>query len=440
MGISNRNSRIQSYNCIAFRILIALVWTHYTILNFVKAVIERFPYIGSLSEIFIPVCIILAAMAAMPWFLRRVKGSDILFYWIYVLVALVSVGIFAYNREFFQEDWFSILIASVPMYFVGASFSFRTCSRDLFWCSVLGVICVLLYRLYLLNSGVSLEADDMDAAYKLLPSVMYIICYASVKKQKKYWAIAIATLPVMFIFGTRGPIICALVYFMVLVIIDVIRTRNIKKFFLLFVVLSIILAVVANETVFLRIVSAAANVFERVGFSTRVFEFFISGNVLESKGREYLIENATEAIIQNPIIGYGFMGDRHLLGFYVHNIWLEIWCHFGIVAGTLMLIAMLGLVLFALIKSRHSRDFKFLLMLACLVFIKLSLSGSYVFEPYLYLMLGFSVAIIRKPRYFYRYRRNHYHYHHDSYYSEDNNYEEAFEDAFDSVEEFKEEG
>ena len=81
-----------------------------------------------------------------------------------------------------------------------------------------------------------------------------------------------------------------------------------------------------------------------------------------------------------------------------------------------------------------------MLMLACLVFIKLSLSGSYVFEPYLYLMLGFSVAIIRKPRYFYRYRRNHYHHHRDSYYSEEKKYEEAFEDAFNSVEEFKEEG
>ncbi len=439
MGVS-RSLLKQPYNTIAYRLLIALIWTQFTVLNFVKAVIERIPYIGSLSTIFIPVCIILATMAAMPWFLRRVRGSDVFFYWFFVLVVLVSVCIHFNNRAFFKEDWFSILIASVPMYFVGTAFSFRTCSRDLFWCSAVGVVCVLVYRIYLLNSGAILEADDMDAAYKLMPSVMYLICYASVKKQKLYWAIAISAMPVLFIFGTRGPIICALVFFMILVIIDVTRTRNIKKFFLLFVVLSIILSVVANEALFLKIVSAVANMFERVGFSTRVFEFFISGNVLESKGREYLIEKATEAIIQNPIMGYGFMGDRYLLGFYVHNIWLEVWCHFGIVAGTLMLIAMLGLVLFALIKSRHSRDFKFLLMLACLVFIKLSLSGSYVFEPYLYLMLGFSVAIIRKPRSFYRYRRNHYHYHRESYYSEEKKYEEAFEDAFDSVEEFKEEG
>lgn len=437
MGVSHSLLK-QPYNSIAYRILVALLWTQFTILSFVKALIARMPLIGSLSEIFVPVCIILATMASLPWFLRRVKGSDVLFYWIYVLVALVSMGFFTQNRVFIQEEWYSILITAVPAYFIGVSFSFRSCSRDLFWCSAVGVFCVFFYRLYLINSGAILEADDMDAAYKLLPSVMYLICYASIKKQKLYWAIAIVSLPILFIFGTRGPIICVLVYFMVLVVIDVMRTRNIKKFILFFIILLIVLAVVVNESVFLRIISIASGIFERAGFSTRIFEFFLAGNMWESKGREYLIKSAMAAIMENPIKGYGFMGDRDLLGFYVHNIWVEIWCHFGIILGTIIILAMVGLTGFALIKSRKSRDFKFLLMLVCLVFIKLSLSGSYVFEPYLYLMLGFSVAICRRRR-IVCHRHHHYHHHHDSYYcSEERTYEEVAEDAFDSIEEFKE--
>jgi hypothetical protein len=433
MGVSHSLLK-QPYNSIAYRILLVLLWTQFTVLNFVKAIIARLPFIGSLSEIFIPVCIILAAMASLPWFLRRVKGYDVLFYWLYVFVVLVTMGFFTQNRAFLQEDWFSILIAAVPAYFIGTSFSFRTCSRDLFWCSVVGVVCVLFYRMYLLNSGVILEADDMDAAYKLLPSVMYIICYASIKKQKLYWIIAMASLPVLFIFGTRGPIICVLVYFMVLVVMDVMRTRNIKKFILFFIIITIIFAVVVNESVFLRIISTVSSAFERIGFSTRIFDYFIAGNMLESKGREYLIKSAMAAIIENPIKGYGFMGDRDLLGFYVHNIWVEIWCHFGIILGTIIILAMLGLSGFALIKCRKRKEFKFVLMLVCLVFIKLSLSGSYVFEPYLYLMLGYSVAICRRPKTIHRHQYRHHSYH----YSEEKDYEEISENAFDSMEKFKE--
>lgn len=396
MGVSHSLIK-QPYNSIAYRILVMLLWTQYTVLNLVRAVIERLPYIGSLAEIFIPVCIIIAAMASLPWLLRHIRGVDVLLYVGIVLTVLLTMVIFPQNREYLEDEWCRILIFTASVYFIGVSFSARVCLTDLFWCSLVGVVSMLLYRLYQINSGATLENDDMDAAYKLLPSVMYLVYYASCKKRKIYWGVAISSAVVLFIFGTRGPIICVSIYLLVLVILKVLGSKHSVKTIFYILIFACFIAILFDEDLFIGIAGKAARIFDKIGFSTRIFDYFLAGNVLESRGREILLQQTIDAILANPIVGYGFTGDRYLLGIYTHNIVFEIWCHFGIVLGTFILIAIIALTVLALIKSwSHEKTFKFIVMLICMVFIKLMLSGSYVTETYFYFMIGVFVAVLRK--------------------------------------------
>ncbi len=398
MGASNSLQMKQPYNSIAYRILVAILWTQYTVMPLVKVVIQRLPYVNFLAELFVPMSIIITAMACLPWFLRHIRGGDLAVYVGVVLVVLFSMIFYPSTVGYVQDEWWTILVAAVPMYFIGVSFSLEDSENDLFWCSLFSVVGMFVFRVYLINSGRTLEKDDMDAAYRMLPSIMYLVYYASRKKQIIYKLIALFSTIIVFMFGTRGPIICILVYFIALIFSDVMRTRNIKKFALFIVATAVIFAIVLDKSIFVRIISAISGIFEGIGFSTRVFDFILAGNVLESKGREHLINSAVEAIIRNPVRGYGFMGDRYLLGFYVHNIWIELWCHFGVVLGTLVMLVIVGLPVAALIKTRGTKQFRFLLMMFCLVFVKLTLSSSYVLEPFLYLMLGFSVAILRRKK------------------------------------------
>ena len=62
MGASRSLRTNQPYNSIAFRILVAIVWTHNTVMPLMRVVIERLPYIGFLAELLIPMSIILSAM------------------------------------------------------------------------------------------------------------------------------------------------------------------------------------------------------------------------------------------------------------------------------------------------------------------------------------------------------------------------------------------
>lgn len=396
MGVSRSLDRKQPYNSIPYRILLALLWTQYTVLGLVTAILGRLPYIGVLAELFVPVCIIFAILASLPWFSKYIRGRDILFYIGLVLLVLFTMIFFPRTVDYLQSDWWRILIMAAPFYLVGVSFSEKICSKDLFWCSVVGVVCIVLYRIYLIGAGKAPENDDMDAAYKLLPSVMYLIYYAANKKRKKYWAIAIGASLFMFVFGTRGPILCIFIYIIALMMYSVIKAHNVKKLGILTVFLIAVVFILSQDNLFLALSVRLSAVFERVGFSTRIFDYYIAGEAATSEGREFLAQQAIEAIIRNPVTGYGFTGDRYLFGIYVHNMILEMFCHFGVIIGSVIILAIVALTVAAFIKSYKSRRmFTFVLMLASMMFVKLMLSGSYSTEPYFYFMIGLFVSVCR---------------------------------------------
>ena len=399
MGASRSLRTNQPYNSIAFRILVAIVWTHNTVMPLVRVVIERLPYIGFLAELLIPMSIILSAMACLPWFLRHIRGGDLAVYICAVLIVLFSMVLHPITVDYLQEEWWRILIAAVPMYFIGVSFSLEDSKNDLFWCSLFSVLGMFAFRLYLLNSGRALENDDMEAAYRMLPSIMYLIYYASVKKQVVYIAIAGVLSTVILIFGTRGPIVCMLVYVALLTIYYSFKSRNLKKLLILLIIFAIVLSIFIFDSLFIEVTSVLSKAFEKIGFSTRIFNFIIEGDITASKGRESLAKQAVEAIIENPMWGYGITADRAMFGIYPHNMFLEILCQYGIVFGSLLIITMLVITVIALLKSRkNTRSFTFGLMLVSIVFVKLMISSTYTIEPLLFFMMGYFVLILRKKR------------------------------------------
>ena len=397
MGVSKLRLKKQPYYLIAFRILLVLVWTQETVLRFFKAIFERLPIIGGLSDVIIPIAIIAALIVSLPWFFRKLKGTDLLFYLFMVVLVLGTMAIYDNNASYLREEWWRILVASATFYFLGVAHSHRACSRDLFWCSAIGVAAVFLYQIYKLSRGRVLEEDDMNTAYNLLPSVMYLFYYASYKKKRILWCIAGGATAVMFVFGTRGPIVCIIVYLCALIMNNTLRSQRKGRKILVGILLLGVILLFSNESVFIAISHFMSGIFRMVGFSTRIFDFFLAGEITVSKGRDILQEQIIYYIKENPIVGYGFTGDRHLIGVYCHNLVLELWSHFGVIAGSLVLLALFTLTIIALIKcSKNEKVFKFALMLACLVFAKLMMSNSYAIEPYFFFMIGAYVGILRK--------------------------------------------
>lgn len=119
----------------------------------------------------------------------------------------------------------------------------------------------------------------------------------------------------------------------------------------------------------IKIIGWLSRLVENLGMSTRIFDLFLEGEIVNSTGRDRLAEKVITAILQEPIWGYGIMGDWVITGnIYVHNIFLEMWCQFGLILGTIILAVVIGLPLYVMFKYLRKKDvFLFMFMLFCIV-------------------------------------------------------------------------
>lgn len=148
-----------------------------------------------------------------------------------------------------------------------------------------------------------------------------------------------------------------------------------------------------------RLLILLYNISLKLGLSIRIFAKFFEGDFFVSSSRNRIIEVLFEKISEKPVLGYGIAGDRTLVGGYSHNLAVELWVSFGIIIGTILLGVLFFICIKALIKSRKNNvDNMAILLLICCGLINLFLSGSYLSAPYLFLLIGLCISVIRKSK------------------------------------------
>ncbi len=379
-----------------FRFLVLVFWTQHTILRYVEEVIERLPFVSRFAPFFIPVLFMSLLALSLPYIVRQLRKVDILFVLSVVLVVVMTLLIYPDSKEYISPQLWRIFGMAVPLYFVGVIYDNEETKKDLFWCSLIGVLVAFLYQLYSLASGRVLESDNMNASYNVLPSVMYLVYWAIINNGMKNWLIAFAASALPFIFGTRGPIIAVAVFCAIGLIYRFSKIKNIAVKIVLILIVGIAAVYISTGNRILEWAEILSKRFGEIGFSTRIFDFLIEEQLAESVGRENLSDAVWKAIKQNAISGYGFMGDRAIISPYVHNIVLEYWCSYGVFAGSVAVVLTAVMPLKAMSRSKGTDAFWLIMMFTCMVFIKLMLSGSYVYEPYFYLLIGLCVGSLRK--------------------------------------------
>lgn len=379
-----------------FRVLVVVFWTQNTVLNFVIEVIERMPIIGHFASFILPVFTGFLIVASSSYIFKRIYRQDILLYVAVILVILCTLHLYPDSSEYIFPE-FGRIIKAVALFYLGAAYDHNESKRDLFFCSLLGVGISFLYQMYVLSTGRVLADDNMNTAYNVLPSVMYLIYWAFCSKKLVHWIVAIGGVLLVFVFGTRGPIVAIFAYLGICAVYYILKIENVLiKVFLILLSVALIVYISSQNRIIVW-ASMMAEWFGELGFSTRIFDFVIEEELGYASGRDLLVEEVWLAIKRNPFNGYGFMGDRAVIdGRYVHNIVLEMMCSFGIVGGlSLFLLTMITpIAAINKIRNDHSREF-FLIMFVCMVLVRLFVSSSYVFETYFYLMIGLSLGFLR---------------------------------------------
>ena len=162
--------------------------------------------------------------------------------------------------------------------------------------------------------------------------------------------------------------------------LEKILCEGVSKYIILIALLVLIIYLFKGQ-----LISYLTDLFSKLGFNSRTIAWLtMADSSLDSSGRDSLYLDAIVAIKNNPIFGYGILGDRMLLGLYVHNIFLEILLDFGVIIGGYISIKMI----ICSIKSYICLYTRRISVIIIFAMVSLMVSGSFLHNGAFWLALG----------------------------------------------------
>lgn len=384
---------IRVYSEDFFDLLLILIWGRDFLVTFAKAFVQHIPYIRYGTEIIMFFLYAGCALLAIPYISKKVKLEDLIGILVLQIFIVLHLMCFQENWEYLSDKLVHIFLVMIPLYFVGLRIDQDREINLLFWVSMVNIWLEIVYKFLFgkAMSGVaSVYQGDMDLAYRLLPHVCMVMLYA----MKKTNAINVISAIVGFFFvvicGTRGAMVIMIVFGVLYFVFLKTHKNPLATYSLLGG--AGILAFVNMDHIFPWLY----RITRRLGMSVRIFEKITNGIFWESKGRDVIRTQMIAAIQEKPILGYGIGADYTLCGSYAHNIALEFWISFGVVLGTIFLIAIAATVVRGFCSESNKLQKSFLLLMGCTVLLRLMVSGTYLDETCFFFLIGLCVGAVRR--------------------------------------------
>ena len=241
-----------------------------------------------------------------------------------------------------------------------------------------------------LLSGLIIFADRSTFAYYMhysyiLSLILFFHTAEFIKyKKNKYLILLIIELFLIIIYGFWGSILC-FAFFLFLFILIGNNKKHVKAIFSL-----IILLISANIENILNLIQKTANHFN---IKSRTLSL-LAENATHTSGRDVIANDAISLIGNHPAIGVGIAGEFKYMDDYPHNIILDIYLHWGVILGTIILVYLSYIIIDALIKSRDTGRI-LLIIFICYGLVMLFFSGTYISCDGFFIMLGFVFRIRR---------------------------------------------
>lgn len=378
-----------------FELFLALYWGHNIIFSYVRAAFLRIPYIEYLADYIFPCLMIVCLFFAIPYFKKIILIKDFLFYGIVAVVFLFNFFLFPENESLITI-WKVFFVSVLPMYFIGLRFDCSRHFRILYIMSLINIWAFAVYNLFINSNRLDITQIALDSfmerAYFFLPQLLVVICDFFKKKSILNIVTGIIGIVLLFMCGNRGTVVLLLIFILLQIFLN---TNGKQRIFMSFGAITIFAIVIYFYQILIVFLSAF---FSKMSMSIRIFERLADGTFLESNGRNIIIEKLTSAIKDNPVIGYGLCSDRTIAGNYAHNYAFELWTAFGVIFGSILLIATIYVILRAWIYTEDIANRGIVLMLICVGFFKLFMSSSFLLEGLFFMLIGYCIGSLRKHK------------------------------------------
>ena len=382
-----------------FEILLWMLWTSTILMKYVRAVILRVPLIGDFPDAVMTACFTFAILFALRDF--RINAKDILFVLAVYLVFIIECLTRGQNNTYIEKYYFEFPLKTVLLYLVGSSLSMNEREDEiidhLYILSMITLPVCFAYNMIFgspMDEIASKYQGNMDLAYHLLPHCCLIAYYAKKKTNILNVAFTVFGAFYLMLLGTRGAALMMLLCVAWTLVLD----QNSKKVLARIVVLCGAVAAFIVSPLYEAFILWMYKMARNLGLSVRIFDKLLSVGQMDSSGRDVLAETLIASVKEHSFWGTGLCSDRMMVGVYAHNIALELWVEFGVIIGTIVLVALIVTFLRGYLCSTSSAEKGLIIVLICSSFLKLFLSGSFISERWLFALIGLCVGAIRKSK------------------------------------------
>lgn len=320
---------------------------------------------------------------------------------LFVFVAILSFTLTDY--EYFSWSvLFTLLLGTLPFFVQGALINMKRVSYEqLYIAAIFTLIISLGYSLYSVGSKDLMLEDNMDFAYKVLPSILIIISWLFTNREKKS-AIVFSIIGIIFLLlqGTRGPMLCLAAF----VCLMLYKKQGIGKFVVSISAVVLLAALIISAPVAKLKMAELSEKIDSTGYSSRFIVMMLEGELSDDNGRDAIKERLLDEIAESPFEIRGLFADRqatrgltnreygvhYWYGTYAHSLWIELLYDWGTIFGSLLLIFLVRALL-KLVRKCHKDHAYIVMIFVCTGFVHLFLSGSYLTSAKFFFLVGLSV-------------------------------------------------
>lgn len=258
-------------------------------------------------------------------------------------------------------------------------------------------ICLILYEYFTGRSMIG----NMEISYSLLPVAIisaYELLNSNTKKNIFY---LILTTLLIIIAGSRGTLLCIFAF---IILYSILRSRVKTKILILFLLLTSAFVLLKTDSLLIF-----NNFLKENNVHSRTLDKLLEGSITTDSGRGKIQKVTIEELNNNLITGVGIAGERIKINYeiynmakdmsscYPHNIILEIYVHYGIIVGTIIIFLIVISSIKAYIKG-NKKEKDLLIILLCMEIIRLFISSSYTMSSLFFLYLGLVYSILRRKK------------------------------------------
>ena len=367
------------------------------LLGYWRGINNHLPVLGTMTDE-LEWCIVLAPiLLSLPKLWKRIKTSDHIFVFACLIYYLLNIQLFPQNADVLVNRLFSFSLLTLPYYYIGVTLDIKRFYNFFYYISVVAVfMCAFYELLYAQSASYTGDVDTseykMELEYSILPHVLMV----SWRALKRFVLLNIAPmllgLMLLLSFGTRGPVICAIVFIAIYLLF--IRPSKYQKTMRIITVACAVYAMSFLEQfmTFMQLMTF------QLGMSTRIFDKYFEGELEDSSGRDYIRETLLrELSIDNSLFGHGVLGSYPYVNTYPHNIVLEFLFSFGWVWGIAILFCIVYIIAKMLINTHQCEiNVTFGIILVIASILKLCFSSTFVDDALFFMLLGYCVNSSRK--------------------------------------------